>query len=46
MIDSKVDRRRKGIFGPKNARAILFIDDLNMPAKESWGAQPPIEILR
>ena len=44
---SKLDRRRKGVFGPAMGKqCIIFIDDLNLPQRDGVGSIPAIELLR
>ena len=48
LIDAKFAKIRKGHYGPQDPRQkmVIMVDDLNMPQKEKYGAQPPIELLR
>lgn len=49
ILESKLEKqkRRKGVYGPiVGFTNIIFIDDLNMPTKEKYGAQPPLELVR
>ena len=47
LIDQRLDRRRKGVFGPAGGRRMpIFLDDVNMPRPDSNGVQAPAELLR
>lgn len=46
-IEGRIEKRTKNSYAPPAGKfMITFLDDLNMPAKEMYGSQPPLELLR
>jgi dynein heavy chain len=47
MIEGKLEKRKKSLLSaPIGKKVIFFIDDLNMPKLDRYGAQPALELLR
>jgi dynein heavy chain len=46
-VEEKLEKKKRTLLGAGNGKKIaIFVDDINMPAVEEYGAQPPIEFLR
>jgi dynein heavy chain len=38
-VFASIDKRKKGVYGPSNGKTcVFFVDELNMPLKETYGA--------
>ena len=47
IVEGGMEKRAKDKMGPPGGRKMLaFVDDLNMPRKDAFGSQPPLELLR
>ncbi|XP_073527968.1 dynein axonemal heavy chain 14 isoform X2 [Phyllobates terribilis] len=47
QIRSKLVKKGRDTLGaPRSKQVAIFIDDLNMPNPEEYGAQPPLEMMR
>ncbi|KAK5609612.1 Dynein heavy chain 2, axonemal [Crenichthys baileyi] len=47
IIENRTEKRTKGVFFPAGGKQMLcFLDDLNMPAHDLFGSQPPLELMR
>nr|XP_012223058.1 PREDICTED: dynein heavy chain 2, axonemal-like [Linepithema humile] len=46
-IESRLEKRTKGVYIPTGGKTMIaFMDDFNMPMKEKYGSQPPLELIR
>lgn len=47
IIESRVEKRTKGVYVPIGGKKLLtFMDDFNMPAKDTFGSQAPLELVK
>lgn len=47
LVMTKLDRRRKGVFGPPvGKQSIIFADNLSIPMRDQYESQAPVELLR
>lgn len=46
-IESHLEKRTKNVYSPTGGKYLVaFVDNLNVPNKDQYGSQPPLEFLR
>ncbi|XP_071580099.1 dynein axonemal heavy chain 2 [Temnothorax nylanderi] len=46
-IESRLEKRKKGVYVPTGGKIMITVmDDFNMPMKDKYGSQPPLELIR
>ncbi|XP_077357601.1 dynein axonemal heavy chain 2 isoform X2 [Festucalex cinctus] len=47
IVEGRLEKRTKGVYVPVGGKDLLcYLDDLNMPAHDLFGSQPPLELMR
>ncbi|XP_046962283.1 dynein axonemal heavy chain 2 [Vanessa cardui] len=47
IIEARLEKRTKGNYVPAGGKKLIaFMDDINMPVRDEYGSQPPLELMR
>ncbi|XP_038214645.1 dynein heavy chain 2, axonemal [Zerene cesonia] len=47
IIEARLEKRTKGNYVPAGGKKMIaFMDDINMPVRDEYGSQPPLELVR
>ncbi|XP_073948975.1 dynein axonemal heavy chain 2-like [Choristoneura fumiferana] len=47
IIEARLEKRTKGNYVPAGGKKMIaFMDDINMPVRDAYGSQPPLELVR